>query len=106
MSKAPADPATVFAALGDRTRLSLVQALAAGGERSISDLAGTATISRQAVSKHLRLLEEVGLVASRRTGRETRFAVRPDAFETIDAYLRAVRADWGRSLQRLKNHVE
>ena len=106
MSNPDADPASVFAALGDRTRLALVEALAEGGGRSISELAGTATMSRQAVTKHLRVLEDAGLVVSRRVGRESRFTIRPEAFETVDAYLRAVRAGWKASLARLKDHVE
>jgi DNA-binding transcriptional ArsR family regulator len=53
----------------------LVDALVVGGEQSISALGAAATISRQALTKHLRVLEQVGLVAARRDGREVRFRI-------------------------------
>ena len=79
----PSGPAPVFAALGDPTRLSLLAALSAGQERSIAGLAGEArraagiSLSRQAVAKHLAVLQKAGLVASRKVGRESRFRARP-----------------------------
>ena len=67
---APLVAAPVFAALGDETRLSLMVKLAAGQPRSISQLTRGSRLTRQAVTKHLRLLEDAGLVVTRRSGRE------------------------------------
>ena len=71
------DHAPVFAALGDETRLALVARLSDGEPRSISQLTEGSKLSRQAITKHLRVLEEVGMVRSCRTGRESRFAFDP-----------------------------
>ena len=104
-SPRPPEAERVFAALGDRTRLGLMQTLATG-PRSISELTADGPLTRQAVTKHLRVLEDAGLVTSRRVGRESRFALRPEAFRTVDTYLAAVRAGWQDSLARLKGRVE
>lgn len=65
-----AKSARVFAALGDETRLALIGALCAGGAVSISELTAGTRISRQAVTKHLRVLAEAGLASDSRDGRE------------------------------------
>lgn len=104
MSKA--DPAPLFAALGDRTRLKLLMTLSDGKARSIASLSLDAGMTRQAVTKHLRVLEEVGLVAGMRDGRESRFAARPDQLEQARHYLDAVSLQWDHALARLKAHVE
>ena len=65
--------APIFAALGDKTRLALVATLCNGPARSISELAGDSALTRQAITKHLRVLERAGIVHSRRRGRESRF---------------------------------
>jgi DNA-binding transcriptional ArsR family regulator len=98
--------ASVFAALGDATRLDLVGRLADGAPRSISLLAEGSSLTRQAVAKHLRVLEGSGLVRSRRTGRETLFVVRPEALADAGAYLARVSAQWDDALARLKSLVE
>src|SRR6266481_2478904 len=67
--------APVFAALGDETRLSLVAKLCHGEPRSISELTAEAKVSRQAITKHLRVLEGAGIVRGRRRGRERLFAL-------------------------------
>ena len=72
----PAEAAALFAALGDPTRLSLVERLAGdGAPRSLGELSTGLPLTRQAVTKHLRVLEGAGLVTSSRAGRETRFAL-------------------------------
>ena len=102
----PADRASVFAALGDETRLALVGRLCDGTPRSISSLAEGATVSRQAITKHLRVLEGAGVVRSRRVGRESLFELRPEPLDEVRAYLARVSDQWGEALGRLKSFVE
>lgn len=101
-----ADPAPVFAALGDRTRLALLTRLSDGQSRSISNLSASTALTRQAVSKHLRVLEGTGLVHSVRAGRESLYAFRPQAVREAQCYLDAVSAQWDEALARLKAFVE
>ena len=101
-----ASPAPVFAALGDPTRLALVATLADGRARSLTELSGGAPISRQAVSKHLRVLADAGVVGSVRQGRETRFALEPARLAAARAYLDTVGRQWEAALGRLKVHLE
>lgn len=100
------DPAPIFAALGDPTRLALLARLSEGGSRSIAALSVETSLTRQAVTKHLQVLERVGLVASRRIGRESRFAYAPESLAAARAYLDAVGAQWEDALERLRAHVE
>src|SRR3977135_588833 len=93
-----ADPAPVFAALGDRTRLSLLTRLSDGGARSIAALSADTTLTRQAVTKHLHVLEKAGLVRSLRVGRESRFAYRPEPVAAAKRYLDGVSAQWDDAL--------
>jgi DNA-binding transcriptional ArsR family regulator len=106
MSPAPEAASPIFAALGDRTRLGLVATLADGRTRSVTELSAGAPISRQAVTKHLRVLEQAGVVASVRAGRETRFALRPDRLAEAQACLATVGRQWDAALGRLKGFVE
>lgn len=103
---AVADPAPQFAALGDPTRLSLLTTLSDGNARSIASLAADTLLTRQAITKHLHVLEEVGLVASERVGRETQFAFRPEPMLALSAYLDAVARQWDEALARLRAVVE
>ncbi|MCL1872410.1 MAG: metalloregulator ArsR/SmtB family transcription factor [Promicromonosporaceae bacterium] len=98
-------PAQVFAALGDPQRLELLRRLGAGAE-SATALAQHATISRQAVVKHLRVLESAGVVAAHRDGREVLFAVRPEALAESSRWLDDVAAGWDRRLADLKKAAE
>jgi DNA-binding transcriptional ArsR family regulator len=98
--------APVFAALGDETRLSLVAKLCAGEPRSIVQLTEGSKLTRQAISKHLRVLEDVGLVYSVREGRENRYVFDPRPMENLRAYIDQVSAQWDQSLARLKAFVE
>lgn len=106
MSARRRNAAPVFAALGDETRLRLVTELAEGAPRSISELSEGAAMTRQAITKHLQVLEGAGLVVSERAGRESRYALQPAALDPAKAYLDQVSAEWGRALQRLKAFVE
>ncbi|MEZ0390138.1 MAG: ArsR/SmtB family transcription factor [Verrucomicrobium sp.] len=98
--------AALFAALGDATRLSLVTTLASGQPRSVSQLAEGYTLTRQAISKHLGILEDVGLVHSVRAGRESLYALDPGPMRELRTYLEQVSEQWDLTLGRLKAFVE
>ncbi len=100
------NPAPVFAALGDATRLSLVMKLSDGGQRSIASLSADTRLTRQAVTKHLQVLAAAGLVTSLRIGRETRFALQPEPINDASSFLEAITAGWDEALGRLKDLVE
>ena len=90
--------APVFAALGDQTRLSLVVKLADGQECSISQLTAGSQMTRQAITKHLRVLENAGVVRHVRKGRESRFAFNPRPIEGITEYLTRISEQWDEAL--------
>jgi DNA-binding transcriptional ArsR family regulator len=99
-------PAPVFAALGDQTRLALVTRLSTGQPYSISQLTAGSRMTRQAITKHLRVLESVGIVNSIRTGRENLFEFNPQPIEDLRDYLDVVSRQWDEALARLKSFVE
>jgi DNA-binding transcriptional ArsR family regulator len=111
-ASAVADPrllrqhAPVFAALSDETRLLLVAKLSDGVPCSISQLTEDSTISRQAVTKHLRVLESAGLVRGETAGRECLFELEPRPLEEVRDYLDLVSKQWDEALARLKKLVE
>ncbi|NUM56464.1 MAG: helix-turn-helix transcriptional regulator [Candidatus Hydrogenedentes bacterium] len=96
----------VFAALGDGTRLSLIAKLAGGQTRTIAQLTEGSQITRQAITKHLRVLERAGIVHNRREGRESRFALDTKRIDDLRAYLDQVSNQWDNALSRLKDFVE
>jgi DNA-binding transcriptional ArsR family regulator len=98
--------ATVFAALGDATRLSVLVRLSSGRRESISRLTAGTRMSRQAVTKHLRVLARAGVVRSVRVGRESLFELEPRPIEEVRKYLDEVSRQWDDALARLKAHVE
>jgi DNA-binding transcriptional ArsR family regulator len=98
--------APVFAALGDETRLSLVRKLCGGGARSITELTSGSKLTRQAMTKHLRVLEKVGIVRCVRSGRESLFELDPRPIEEMKEYLEFVSEQWDQSLERLRAFVE
>lgn len=98
--------ARAFAALGDETRLLLVRKLCNGRPHSISQLTEGSKLTRQAITKHLRVLEGVGIVHGVRTGRESLFQLDPEPIEGIKKYLDFVSEQWDRALGRLKSFVE
>ena len=100
------EPAAVFSALGDPTRLGIVERLAKGQSASINELSGTFPITRQAMSKHLRVLEQAQLVRSQRYGREVRFRLERAELERAQAFLSRVSAQWQSALARLEEHVD
>ncbi len=111
-ASAVADPrllrrhAPVFAALSDETRLSLLATLSAGVPCSISRLTADSKMSRQAVTKHLRVLESAGLVRGETAGRERRFELEPKPLGEVRDYLDRVSKQWDEALTRLKKLVE
>jgi DNA-binding transcriptional ArsR family regulator len=98
--------APLFAALGDGTRLQLIGKLSRGEPRSISGLAHGSRLTRQAITKHLRILEGVGLVCGERQGREILFTFTPKPVEEAIKYLDLVSRQWDEALARLKSFVE
>lgn len=107
MSRAAEQTAAVlFSALGDRTRLSVVQKLGAGGALSATALSGDARVTRQAIVKHLQVLEGAGLVSHEKRGREVLYALEPQRLEDARRYLDAVSASWDRAIARLRLLVE
>lgn len=98
--------AAVFAALGDETRLSLLAKLCSGQRYSIADLTEGTRLTRQAVTKHLRVLERVQIVHGTREGRESLFAFNPQPVIEIKDYLETVSKQWDLALARLKTFVE
>ena len=98
--------AAVFAALGDDTRLALVAKLSGGQPRSISQLTKGSKLTRQAITKHLRVLESVGIVHSVYAGRECLFEFDPTPIEEMREYLDFVSEQWDQALVRLKSFID
>ena len=96
----------VFAALGDATRLALVARLCAGGPHSISRLTAGSAITRQAITKHLHILADAGLVRSARNGREQIWEFEAERLDEARECLAEISKRWERALERLKNFVE
>ncbi|MEZ4359171.1 MAG: metalloregulator ArsR/SmtB family transcription factor [Kofleriaceae bacterium] len=110
MSAAPVDPllaaAPVFAALGDPQRMALVARLCRLGPSSITCLAEGSGISRQAVTKHLRVLERAGLARSQRSGRDAVWALEEAHLARARAHLEAISRQWDAAIARLRAFVE
>ena len=100
------DVASVFAALGDQTRLELVARLSREGPTSIAKLTGRFPITRQAITKHLRVMERAGLVRSAQRGRESLWRLEPQRLAVAQQQLQAISVEWDRTLDRLKAFVE
>jgi len=98
--------AAVFAALGDETRLLLLSRLCDGQRYSIAELTRGTRLSRQAVTKHLRVLERVRMVRRRHEGRESLFTFDPHPMIEMKEYLELVSKQWDLALGRLKALVE
>ena len=105
-SRALRNPAPVFAALGDATRLELVSRLIDGQPLSIAQLADCLDLTRQGVTKHLRVLQRAGIIRAKSIGRESRFSYVAGPIDRARSYLDAVSAQWDNALARLKAFVE
>jgi DNA-binding transcriptional ArsR family regulator len=96
----------VLAALADPTRRRLLDRLSTLGQATATTLADGGPISRQAIVKHLAVLDTAGLVAATKVGREVRYAVQPDALDATARWMAALAADWDRRLARIKRLAE
>ncbi len=100
------DAAPLFAALGDQTRLRLLSRLSSGGPGSITHLSADTPVSRQAITKHLRVLSDAGLVRSIRRGRERVWDLEPKRLADAHRYLDLISRQWDDALNRLRKFVE
>jgi DNA-binding transcriptional ArsR family regulator len=105
-SRKRAANASVFAALGDQNRLRLLARLCHEGPMSISSLTADSGVTRQAISKHLRILENAGLVRGQRCGRESLWRLERRRLENARRYLDLISNQWDQALQRLQRFVE
>ena len=106
MSRSSGAAAVLFAALGDATRLSLLRRLSVDGPLSITRLSEGTGVTRQAITKHLNTLGNVGLVRHARRGREQVWELERKRLEKARAYLDRVAAQWDAAALRLKAFVE
>jgi len=106
MSKEP-NPAVaeIFFALGDETRLSVLSRLGVGA-LSATALSSGARVTRQAIVKHLQVLESAGLVTHEKQGREVLYTLEGRRIDEARAYLEMISARWDRALNRLREMVE
>ena len=96
----------VFAALADPTRRALFESLVHGGDVTATGLAARLPVTRQAVGKHLAVLERAGLVRARRVGREARFAPRTAGLTAAADWLTVLAAEWDQRLARIRALAE
>jgi DNA-binding transcriptional ArsR family regulator len=107
MSPASApEPAAVFAALGDATRWNLVFRLSGSGPLPIVQLAADSGMTRQAITKHLHVLEAAGLARSRRRGREQLWELTPEQIRNMQRNLDLIARSWDDAMDRLAAMVE
>jgi DNA-binding transcriptional ArsR family regulator len=99
-------PAPVFAALGDETRLRLVRRLSGAGPLSITQLSAGEAMTRQAITKHLEVLEGAGLLRDLRRGRERVWQLQPAQLRDARYWLDQISQQWDDVLDRLAAHVE
>jgi DNA-binding transcriptional ArsR family regulator len=98
--------AGVFFALGDRTRLSVVKKLGTGRPLSATALSDGARVTRQAIVKHLQVLEGAGLVTHERHGREVLYTLETRGLEEARTFIERISAVWDRRIERLRAFVE
>jgi DNA-binding transcriptional ArsR family regulator len=100
------EAAPLFAALGDATRLQLLIRLSASGPESIAQMSEKSAVTRQAISKHLQVLADAGLVTGERRGREHIWRLRPQRLRDVHAHLDRISQQWEDALERLRAFVE
>lgn len=98
--------APLFAALGDETRLGVLRRLSSDGPQSITRLTTDAAVSRQAVTKHLALLEAAGLVKAERRGRERVWSLQAQRLALAERWLQQLSAQWDARVRRLAQHLK
>jgi ArsR family transcriptional regulator, cadmium/lead-responsive transcriptional repressor len=106
MAGATLEGDALWAAVGDPTRRRVLDELLERGEANTTVLAEGLPITRQAVAKHLVVLDRVGLVTGRRHGREVRYAIRPERLDEAAEAMARVAAQWDRRLTRIKRLAE
>jgi DNA-binding transcriptional ArsR family regulator len=99
-------PAPLFAALGDETRLFIIDRLCTRGPQSIAHLTTGSKMTRQAITKHLDALANAGIVRSERAGRERVWSVETARLAEARGYLYRVSARWDAAIERLRSLVE
>lgn len=100
------DAVPLFAALGDETRLRLLVRLATGGPSSIARLSAKSRVSRQAITKHVEVLSQAGLVKTSRRGRERICELEARRLDDAHDWLDLISRRWDEALDRLKQLVE
>jgi DNA-binding transcriptional ArsR family regulator len=98
--------APIFAALGDETRLHLIAVLCVRGAVSIKQLTAGTAITRQAITKHLHVLADAGLVRDTKVGRERLWELDSTQLEEARRVLDVIARQWDHALGKLKMHVE
>ncbi len=106
MAPAVAEDDALWAAVADPTRRRVLDALLDQGEATTTSLAESLPVTRQAVAKHLAVLDRVGLVSGRRHGREVRYEIRPERLDDAAEAMARVVAHWDRRLARIKRLAE
>ncbi|MBO0705982.1 MAG: helix-turn-helix transcriptional regulator, partial [Candidatus Dormibacteraeota bacterium] len=96
----------VLAALADPTRRRVLDVLAARGEATATTVAAELPVSRQAVVKHLAILDAAGLVSGGRAGREVRYSVRSQRLDAAARWLAELAAEWDRRLESIRRTAE
>lgn len=96
----------LWAAVGDPSRRRVLDVVVARGEATQTTLAGELPFTRQAVAKHLAVLERAGLVEGRRQGREVRYAVRPEGLDAAARAMARAASRWERRLEAIKRLAE
>ena len=100
------DAAPVFAALGDETRLRIVDRLSQHGPMPIVELTEGTGMTRQAVTKHLTALQDAGLLRSARAGRQRIWELEPKGLEQVQRHLETISEQWDAAIERLRAFVE
>jgi len=98
--------APIFAALGDPVRLAMVTRLCTDGPLPTVTLKQAARVSRQAVTKHLQVLQDVGIVQSQRVGRDRLWQIETRRLAEMRQYLEQISAEWDATMERLRRFVE
>ena len=102
----PSSPDAVLEALGDRTRRTVLRTIAERGPATATELAGPLGISRQAVSKHLGVLTDAGMLRADRVGRESRYRLVADGLAPATTWLEGLGSAWEGRMGRLRDHLD
>jgi DNA-binding transcriptional ArsR family regulator len=102
----PRGSVPVFAALGDKTRLALLTKLSRGPHLSIARLTAGSSLTRQAITKHLRVMESAGLVRRTQQGRESAWQLEQRRLADARRHLQSISTQWDDTLDRLRRFVE